>query len=118
MRRRETTLSPSRAIVRSEPEAASTVGRWIAETSQEQRRLEALLGRTPTTRLIAEDVKALVASLQDITATLAAADPADKATVYAETGIDLSTGAAVSLSWPFRGVREYGMTPRRGSCLV
>ncbi len=83
-------LDSYRAIVRSEPEAASTVGRWIAETNQERRRLEALLGRTPTTRLTSEDVKAVVASLQDITATLAAADPADKAKVYAEMGIDIT----------------------------
>ena len=83
-------LDSYRTIVRTEPEAASTVGKWIAETNQELRRLEALLGRTPTTRLTAEDVKALVASLQDITATLAAADPADKAKVYAEMGIDIT----------------------------
>jgi len=61
----------------------------LTEADQERRRLEALLGRTPATRLTAEDVKALVASLQDITATLAAADPADKAKVYAEMGIDI-----------------------------
>lgn len=83
-------LDSYRTIVRTEPEAASTVGKWIAETNQERRRLEALLGRTPTTRLAAEDVKALVASLQDITATLAAADPADRAQVYAEMGIDIT----------------------------
>jgi hypothetical protein len=34
-------------------------------------------------------VKALVASLQNITATLAAADPADKAKLYGE-GIDIT----------------------------
>jgi len=66
------------------------VGKWIAETNQERRRLEALLGRTPTTKLTADDIKALVASLQDITATLAAADPTDKATVYAEMGLDIT----------------------------
>lgn len=70
----------------SEHEAAGTVGKWIAETGRERRRLEALLGRTPTTTLTAEDIKSPVASLQDITATLAAADPADKAKVYAEMG--------------------------------
>jgi hypothetical protein len=77
-------------IIRTESEAAPTVGKWIAETDQERRRLEALLGRTPTTTLTAEDIKALVASLQDITATLAAADPTDKAKVYAEMGIDIT----------------------------
>lgn len=79
-------LDSYRTIVRTEPEAASTVGKWIAETNQERRRLETTLGRTPTTRLTPEDVKALVASLRDITATLAAADPSDKAKVYAEMG--------------------------------
>jgi Rad3-related DNA helicase len=83
-------LESYRAIVRTEPEAASAVDRWIAETNQERRRLEALLGRTSTTKLTAEDIKALVASLQDITGTLAAADPADKARVYAEMGIEIT----------------------------
>jgi hypothetical protein len=83
-------LDSYRTIVRTEPEAASAVGTWIAETNQERRRLEALLGRTPATKLTTEDIKALVASLQDITATLAAADPADKAKVYAEMGIDIT----------------------------
>jgi len=33
---------------------------------------------------------ALVASLRDITATLAGADPADKAAVYEEMGVDVT----------------------------
>jgi hypothetical protein len=90
IRRLDRELDSYRTIVRTEPEAASTVGKWIAETNQERRRLEALLGRTSTARLTAEDIKALVASLQDITASLAAADPADKARVYAEMGIDIT----------------------------
>lgn len=49
-----------------------------------------MLGRRPTSRLTPEDVKALVASLRDIAATLTAADPADKAKVYAELGIDIT----------------------------
>ena len=68
------------AIVRTEPEAASAVGKWIAETNQERRRLEALLGRTPATKLTAEDIKALVASLQNIAATLAGGQAAEAAT--------------------------------------
>ena len=83
-------LDSYRATVRTEPEAACAVGKWIAATNPERRRLEALLGRTPTTKLTAEDIRALVASLHDITATLAAADPADKAKVYAEMGIDIT----------------------------
>ena len=81
-------LDSYRTIVRTEPEAASAVGKWIAAANQERRRLETMLGQQPTTRLTPEDIKALIASLQDITATLAAADPADKAEAYAEMGID------------------------------
>jgi len=47
-------------------------------------------GVSPSSPLTAEDIKALVASLQDITGALAAADPADKAKVYAEMGIDIT----------------------------
>ncbi|MFQ5524345.1 MAG: recombinase zinc beta ribbon domain-containing protein, partial [Acidimicrobiia bacterium] len=83
-------LDSYRTIVRNEPEAASAVGKWIAETNQERRRLESLLGRKPTTKLTSDDIKALVASLQDITATLTAADPADKAKVYTEMAIDIT----------------------------
>jgi len=49
-----------------------------------------VLGNKPTTQLTKHDVKALVASLRDITATLAAADPTDKAAVYEEMGIDVT----------------------------
>ena len=66
------------------------MGRWIAETTQERRRLETFLGVRASTRLTKDDVKALVASLRDITATLAAADPTDKAAVYEEMGIDVT----------------------------
>ena len=83
-------LESYRSIVRTEPEAGATVGRWIAETAQERRRLEAFLGNKPSTQLTKDDVKALVASLRDITATLAAADPTDKAAVYEEMGIDVT----------------------------
>lgn len=60
-------------------------------------------GRAPATRLTAEDVKALVASLQDITAMLAAPDRANKAKAYAEMGIDITyqqDGQAAVESWP------------------
>lgn len=57
-----------------------------------------LLGRTPSPRLTVEDVKALLASLQDITATLAGADPADKAKVYDEMGIDITYNKAAGSS--------------------
>ena len=42
------------------------------------------------THLTKDDIKALVASLRDITTTLAAADPTDKAAVYEEMGIDVT----------------------------
>jgi hypothetical protein len=90
IRKLDEELDSYRTIVRTEPEAASAVGRWIAEANQERRRLETMLGQQPTTRLTPEDIKALVASLRDITATLAAADPTDKAAVYAEMGIDIT----------------------------
>ncbi len=83
-------LESYRNIVRTEPEAGATVGRWIAETAQERRRLEAFLGNKPSTQLTKDEVKALVASLRDIAATLAAADPTDKAAVYEEMGIDVT----------------------------
>ena len=83
-------LDSYRSIVRTEPDAGATVGRWIAQTSQERRRLQTLLGDKPTTRLTKDDIKALVAGLRDITATLAAADPADKAAVYTEMGIEVT----------------------------
>ena len=90
IRKLDEELDSYRTIVRTEPEAASAVGRWIAEANQERRRLETMLGQQLTTRLTPEDIKALVASLRDITATLAAADPTDKAAVYAEMGIDVT----------------------------
>lgn len=83
-------LDSYRAVMRNEPDAAPTIGKWIAETTQERRRLETLLGVQPTNQLTKDDVRALIASLRDITATLAHADPADKAAVYAEMGITVT----------------------------
>ncbi len=62
----------------------------------------------PTTRLTSDDIKGPVASLRDITATLAAADPGEKAKVYAEMGIDVTyhqDGRVVVESRP-RGVES------------
>ena len=53
-------LDSYRTIVRTEPEAASTVGKWIAESNQERRRLETMLGKKSTARLTAENIKAPV----------------------------------------------------------
>lgn len=80
-----------RRVIREQPDTAGTVGRWIAECMQERKRLEyALTGGTTTSRLTAEDIKALVAGLHDICATIAQASPADREVVYAELGIHLT----------------------------
>ena len=83
-------LDSYRTVVRNEPAAAPTVGKWIAETFQEKHRLETLLGVQPTTQLTRDDIKTLVASLRDITAALASADHVDKSAVYAEMGITVT----------------------------
>ena len=75
-------------------------------------------GPSPTTRLTVEDVKALVACLQDITAMLAAAAPADKSKVYTEMGIDITyhqDGRVVVESRPrvVSLVSERGLEPPR-----
>lgn len=82
-------LGRYREIVRNEPDSTATVGRWIAEASREKQRLETILGQ-PVHRLTKDDIKALVASLKDITSALAGADPGDKASVYAEMGITIT----------------------------
>ena len=53
---------------------------------QEKTRLEDLLGLEPTTKLTAEDVKAMLASLRSITSFFALADPDIKAAAYAQAG--------------------------------
>jgi site-specific DNA recombinase len=75
-----------RSVLRNEPETAVTVGKWIAQTSQERRRLGAILGSPPTKA----NIKAMLTSLRDITATLAQADPTDRAAVYAEMAIQIT----------------------------
>lgn len=85
-------LDGYREVVRNEPDTRALVGRWIADTMQRRRRLEQQLGVANSTgaKLTTADVKALVASLKDIVATLADADPTDKAAVYRELGIHLT----------------------------
>jgi hypothetical protein len=79
-----------RTILREQPVTAPEVGKWMAETVQDKRRLENLLGLEPTTKLTVDDVKAMVASLRDITRSLALADPAIKAAAYAELGVTVT----------------------------
>ncbi|MEO5837289.1 MAG: hypothetical protein ABIQ73_20035 [Acidimicrobiales bacterium] len=62
----------------------------MAETVQDKRRLENLLGVQPTTKLTADDIKAMLASLRSITRSLAQADPDIKAAAYAELGITVT----------------------------
>jgi hypothetical protein len=81
-------LSNLGVVEPSDPRGTHPRDRWDAV--QERRRLETLLGVQPTNRLTMDDIKALVASLRDITATLGRADPADKAAVYAEMGITVT----------------------------
>lgn len=80
-------LEGYRTVMRNEPDAAATVGKWIAQTTVERRRHESILRAQPSGQLTSEDIKALVASLRDIAGALRAADPAQKAEVYAELGI-------------------------------
>lgn len=83
-------LDGYRTVMRNDPDAASTVGKWIAETTVQRRRLESVLRAQPSNHLTDDDIKALVASLRDITATLEAATPAQKAEIYAELGISIT----------------------------
>jgi hypothetical protein len=70
---------------------AALVGRWIAEVRAERLAAERQLAdATPAPRLTKDEIKALVASLSDVVAVLADADPADKAAVYAELGISMT----------------------------
>ena len=92
-----------RTLVREQPDTASEVGKWMAQTVQDLRRLENLLGVRPTTKLTADDVKAMLASLPDITRSRAQADPDIKAAAYAELGITITyhaDGRALSESRP------------------
>lgn len=70
---------------------AALVGRWIAEVRAERIAAERqLVDAAPAPKLTKNEIKALVASLHDMVAVLAEADPADKATVYAELGISMT----------------------------
>lgn len=69
----------------------AVVGRWIAEVRAERLAAERQLAdAAPAPRLTKDEIKAIVASLQDMVAVLRDADPADKAAVYADLGISLT----------------------------
>lgn len=68
----------------------SVVGPWIAEVQAERQRAEASLARmSGTQRMTRNQIKELVDQLGGLIATLERADPADRATVYAELGLRL-----------------------------
>ena len=90
IRKLDQELDSYRTIVCTEPEAASTVGKWIAESNQERRRLEAHLaehkrrGSRPTT------------SRHSLPASRTSPPPSPqptrqyKAKIYAEMGIEIT----------------------------
>ena len=84
MTKMDAEIAAYRTVLREQPITAPELGTWMAETVQDKRRLENLLGAEPTTKLTVEDVKAMVAGLRDITRSLAQADPKIKAAAYAE----------------------------------
>ena len=83
-------LAKYRAALEHNPNIM-VVADWIAEVEQERRAIELELGREPTPRkLTKNEIRALVDRLREITAALAAADPEDKRSVYAELGVKLT----------------------------
>jgi site-specific DNA recombinase len=84
------------------------VAAWITEAQRERRGIEAELSHEmPGKQLSVSQVKALVHALRDIVATLAAADPADKADLYRELGVSLryDPSGAVTVQAQPRGVK-------------
>ncbi len=77
--RMDTEIEAYRTILREQPITAPEIGKWMAETVQDKRRLENLLGLEPATKLSVEDVKVMVAGLRDITRAIGQADPRIKA---------------------------------------
>ena len=102
-----------RTILGEQPDIASEVGKWMAQVVQDKRRLENLLGVESTTKLTADDVKAMLAGLSDITRSLARADPDIKVAAYAEMGITVTyhaDGRALLESRPrITGVGDVGV---------
>ncbi len=100
-------LDNYRALLDHE-DAVAVAAKWISETQQERRTLEAQLGRQiPGGEMTTEQVKALVNALQDIVAVIADAEPADKAELYNELGVSLryDPDGTVSVQAHPRGVQ-------------
>ncbi len=67
-------------------DAVPVAAAWIADTQRERKNLERQLGTAVAgDSLSSEQVKALVSSLREIVQVLAAAEPVDKAEIYAPT---------------------------------
>ena len=83
-------LANYRAALDAGADAAVVAG-WMAEVQGRRLAAERELGESrPADKLTKDDIRALVLSLKDIVATLRDADPALKAEVYAELGVDVS----------------------------
>lgn len=99
-----------RTIIREQHDTSSEVGRWMAQTIQDAYRIENLLGAQPSTRITADDIKAMLTS---ITRSLARADLDIKAAAYAKLGITVTyhaDGRALLESRPLiGGVGEDGV---------
>ncbi len=100
-------LERYRALL-DEGEALATVAKWIAEVERERKSAEAPLGRVvPGGKLTKTQTRALVEALRDIVDVLAEADPADKAELYTELGVSLTshTDGRVAVQALPRGVQ-------------
>ncbi len=70
---------------------ATEIAGWIAETQRERDDVRYRLESTaPTDELSRDEARELVESFEDINRVIAEADPADKAALYKELGIDLT----------------------------
>lgn len=64
---------------------------WIAETQAQRTIAESRLSRGPQLpRLTREEITQRLATIGDVTSKLAAADPADKASLYGQLGLSLT----------------------------
>ena len=70
---------------------ATEIAGWIAETQRERDDVRYLLESTaPTDELSRDEARELVESFEYVNRVIADADPADKAALYKELGIDLT----------------------------
>jgi site-specific DNA recombinase len=98
-----------------------TVARWITETEAERAKYQALKRAAPphvgAPSMSREEISSVVSALSDLLAVLRAADPADKAEIYAQLGLRLTYSPgedpavlaevriASAQHWQFEGVR-------------